>query len=89
MVSIDKMKLVQSYVICESESVVEDAVYCEYGITLNSVGDNDHVRTVTIKGISTDRNVVETLVQRMTGQDVDPITLEYIVEDYLGEVLGL
>ncbi|MFZ2538599.1 MAG: DUF6514 family protein [Oscillospiraceae bacterium] len=89
MVFIEEIKFVQTYVISESETIIGDTVYCEYGITQSSVYNNNHTEIVTINGISTDKVFVESLVKRMKNEIVDPITLQYIVEDYLGEVFGV
>ncbi len=89
MVLIEEIKLVQTYDISESETIIGDTVYCEYGITQSNVYNNYCTETITIDGISTDKTIVELLIERMKYEIVDPITLQYIVEDYLGEISGI
>ncbi|MEG0693127.1 MAG: DUF6514 family protein [Oscillospiraceae bacterium] len=88
MVFLEEVQIPQSYVICESETIIDDTVYCEYGITQNTM-DNNQITSVTIEGISTDKHIVEVLLERLNNELVDPITLQYIVEDYLGEVFSV
>lgn len=89
MVIIDEMKLVQSYEICESKTIIEDALFCEYGILQSSIDDNNQTVVVLIEKISTDKKIVETLIERMAFELIDPITLQDIVEDYLGEISSI
>ena len=79
----------ETHSIWQSEIFIEGETYWEYGIKQSAMLDNNELTSVLIKGISTDREIVEQLIMRLNNEWIDPSILWDIVEDYLGEVLGL
>ncbi|WMJ23500.1 DUF6514 family protein [Paludicola sp. MB14-C6] len=77
------------YSLLVNEGVFEGERVTQFGIE-QVFFDNGVTKTITsISDISDEYQVVMDLLNRLEGQDVDPVTLEYIVEDYLAEIYGL
>lgn len=78
-----------AYSIVKREAIIEDIAHCEYGIRQYTTNSENQVTDFSIEGISTDKEVVEVLLERINNEILDFETLHYIVEDYLGEIFGL
>lgn len=89
MVCMDQVKIEQSFSVCESETVIDGKKYCDYGIALSQTTDEGIVTVVKVEGISIVKEEVLLLVGRLQDEDIDPVTLHYIVEDYMTEISTL
>lgn len=78
-----------TYHLIERRDLFEGESITQFGIELCYFDECGHQVTLQIPNISDEIEIVQNLLDRLEGQDVDPITLEYIVEDYLAEIFGI
>lgn len=79
----------QEYILTSCETEIENSKVLEYGFEQIHVSEDGETITTRIDSISEQREKVIELLNRLAQNDVDPNTLQDIVEDYLGEIYGI
>lgn len=79
----------QEYILTSCETEIENSKVLEYGFEQIYVSEDGETITTRIDSISEQREKVIELLNRLAQNDVDPNTLQDIVEDYLGEIYGI
>lgn len=72
-----------NYYIIQHEDIIEDNVCRTYGIRIEKMDDGNVIESEEVKDISSYINVVQELTNKLIQGIVTPVSLKYIVEDYI------